>query len=349
MRTRIVLLSFLFTTQVILTFNVRDSLGAVGLKQIQVNSPGEIQLHFDGKISGTQVSTEYVNDIVQLSLRDTTIYPAKILPVKGEVLKKVFAYQYSPKVVRCRFSVDGKAEALKNKVRVDYLGKSIRVQFLDQSMAAQEEGDFKPDTIVASRAGVQPMEEVTESDEKAILEKVRAVGGDIESSEAQDDVKKPTEKKGSHQLTGGKPLPSIWSAFGKMGIVLVLLGAVLALVKKFKSGSNEQMNLVNAIKSFAQGKLQKPDPLIEVVSSHYLDQKKRIAVVKVAGRLLVLGVSSDSINLITQLSESQDSIPESESEFEDLISSKTNEGSKTPVPSSVRSRIRSRLEGLKPL
>lgn len=42
--------------------------------------------------------------------------------------------------------------------------------------------------------------------------------------------------------------------------------------------------------------------MIEVLSTHYLGPKKSIAVVRVAGRVLVLGVSNESINLITQLS-----------------------------------------------
>ena len=58
----------------------------------------------------------------------------------------------------------------------------------------------------------------------------------------------------------------------------------------------------SAVSRIAKKGLGRKGKMIEVVSNHYLGPKKSIAVVRVAGRVLVLGVSNESINLITQLS-----------------------------------------------
>ena len=45
--------------------------------------------------------------------------------------------------------------------------------------------------------------------------------------------------------------------------------------------------------------------MIEVISNHHLGPKKSIAVVRVAGNMLVLGITDDAINLITRISDGQ--------------------------------------------
>jgi flagellar biogenesis protein FliO len=142
------------------------------------------------------------------------------------------------------------------------------------------------------------------------------------------------------------------------------------------------------------GRYGKTGKMIEVVSTHYLGPKKSIAVVKVAGRMLVLGVSQDNISLITQLGATaaldeaavddldlealgvQGVAPRQETRmaereapgtgaraaFGALLADEASRPSATaaarmpampvlapPEPEGVRARIRTRLEGMKPL
>src|SRR4051812_3031830 len=69
------------------------------LKQLQISNGSQIDLLFDGKVQKNQIRTEFFNDIIQLSVQDVSVYPAKISSVNGGALTKIFAYQYAPKLV----------------------------------------------------------------------------------------------------------------------------------------------------------------------------------------------------------------------------------------------------------
>ena len=50
----------------------------LGLKQVQVSDGSQVDILFDGKVNKNQLRTEFFNDIIQISLTDTAVYPAKI-------------------------------------------------------------------------------------------------------------------------------------------------------------------------------------------------------------------------------------------------------------------------------
>jgi flagellar biogenesis protein FliO len=110
--------------------------------------------------------------------------------------------------------------------------------------------------------------------------------------------------------------------------------------------------------------------MIEVMANHYLGPKKSISVVKVQGRLMVLGVTNESINLIAQLPDgaSQDAIAEAaiaqfDLETEAQLSVQPSSGasssgakfsdalaqSQSKPRLKTRDMIRNKLEGMKPL
>jgi flagellar biogenesis protein FliO len=184
---------------------------------------------------------------------------------------------------------------------------------------------------------------------------------EIKMNEVPDSNSKP-------RLTSSKPLPAIWSVLGKLGAVILLLCLLAALVKKAKS-TPAGMTWLLKVGKFAQKKLNKDRDMIQVISTHHLDPKKSLAVVKVAGRLLVLGVTHEAINLITQIPGEGDaaSFLDGESDlgftptkfsedpaFADFLGLAKGKGiaSREEPPSlvpSARSRIKNRLEGLKQL
>jgi flagellar protein FliO/FliZ len=174
--------------------------------------------------------------------------------------------------------------------------------------------------------------------------------------------------------------------------VLALFGVLALGLKKILLSDNHALGknskILGAVSRFAQKSLGKDRRMVEVVSTHHLGPKKSIAIVKIAGRTMVLGVSNESINLITHLSDGDTSWDEAAvqaeeenfalpnipngtgaiaagpSVFSSLLQSETTKpklpGQKAPLtpvagPSKpmasngIRSQIRSRLEGLKPL
>lgn len=373
------------------------------LKQVQVSNSAQIDLLFDGKISKSQIQTEFFNDIIQLSIVDVTVYPAKISSVNGGLLTKVFAYQYAPRLVRCRLSVTGKAEDYKDRLVINTSGKIATIRINNPTTSVEEKIDqvsvqssapmripSSPNTMVNHSVETNPKVKVEktiaesdhfDTDEKKLL--ARVINAPVQRSNTQvvgsaDSKNKPTHQK---LLGSQKPLPSISGILMKLAIVLGIFGVFVVILKKImgvRASSSTSLKIpgvsdreiVNALGNkngvrgvfsslgrFAQhglgrlGKFGNKEQMIEVLSNHHLGPKQSIAVVRVCGKKMVLGIANDSISLISQLADNQEKDGDDfdldrNTAFSELL---TLEKSKPVMSDGVRARIRTRLEGLKPL
>jgi len=290
----------------LIAFSAADARALTTLKKIQITDGARVDLFFDAKVSSGQVRTEFVNDIIQLSLEDVSIYPAKITSIAGADLTKVFAYQYTPKLVRARFTVKGKAESYKGRLTLENNGKVLTLKIAPGSS----------DQVVTSASQavrVEPMD----GDQKALLEKVMKA-----AEEAPKPPKKlatPLAAPAASPITTGKPLPSPWRSLAMLGAVLALFCGTLFGIKKFSRGGG--VKNIQRHKAFT-GFLSRigvgsTSKMIEVVSTHHLGPKKSISVVRVGGRTLVLGITNDSINLITQIEDRPGAAARAVQEFDE--------------------------------
>lgn len=324
-------------------FLATQASAAVSLNQVEIIGGNELNLILSEKLDKSQVEPEFSGEIIQLSLDNVTIYPSKIIPVDGGLITKVFVYQYSPKQVRCRISVKGKAEEYRDRIQLTPNGKTLQFKIAPTKASAPAKVTA-PKEITAKPAGDKLVGD--KIDEDLLLDKVLKAPSvhPIQESHKQEQV-----EKNSPQLTSGKSLPPLAPVFLKLGMVILLFVAVAFAIKVLK---NKKFGALASTLKKKDGKI------IEVVTSHYLGPKKSITLVRVAGRLLVLGVSSESIQLITELNDSLDRhLDESDlDDFSDVLSAEKVKPSLGPTVHSqiaksdgVRSMIRSRLEGLKPL
>jgi flagellar biogenesis protein FliO len=359
------------------------------LKQVQITNGSQVDLLFDGKISKDQIRTEFFNDIIQVSLTDAAVYPAKISSVNGDAMTKIFAYQYAPRLVRCRISVKGKAEDFKDAFAVKPSGKMLTLKL----GAGVDSLTLQSSAPLAAPKSTEI--KISESEERALLEKVLKAGPAPAPIEAKEPAKETPKKRESaskessskeksevsKSLTSGKPLPSLWGAFGKLAIVLGIFLAAAFAFRKYKTSEFGSKSLMSgAIARFAKGKLGGSSKMIEIISTQYLGPKQSIAVVKISGRTMVLGISQDSINLISQLGGEADlndseeidgllpAIPTASTpaagtmaagtpRFSDLLGIEATKPQARVAPqgpsmtssNEVRERIKSRLEGFKTL
>ena len=351
------------------------ALALTTLKQVQVSNGSQIDLLFDGKISKGQLKTEYFNDIIQISMTDVAVYPAKISSINGGDLTKVFAYQYAPKLVRCRISVRGKAEDYKDRFKVVTTapgGKVItlaleggkhsgsdsistaaaapnrspaieKAAHAETVAKAAEKAAEKTSEKGAEKSNDKVAEKGMDAEEKALLERVmsgsapaaaattekvaqndRKSDKDSERSEKKADKKDDSKVKAQGTgLGNARPLPSFTGLFVKLGAVLALFGLIALAVRKFMnlkqhgaieaavSGGKPARGVAGALSRFARSGLgrisgigSKPR-MIEVLSTQHLGPKNSIAVVRVMEQVLVLGITADAINLITQVGEGE--------------------------------------------
>lgn len=305
------------------------------LKQVQISGGDQIDLLFDKKVAPGQIKVEFFNDIVQLVIHDASVYPAKISSVSGTVLSKVFAYQYSPRVVRTRLTVRGKAEDFQARFKMTPHGRIVTLTFpslvTESTSGAKATTGSKQATATPSvsekstgtHSSIQAASQGLDAQEKKLLEKVQAgspsrsgagVTPPVSESQASSLGTSPAARpvvatqKNSGDLGLKKSGPSakraVFVLLGMVGILLVVAWVVSrakrASQSSSKSETRTQRKLLRAISRFA-GKPSGGGPEIQVISNHSLGAKKSIAVVKVGGQMLVLGVSEDSINLITPL------------------------------------------------
>lgn len=334
-----------------LALSSSQALALTTLRKVQVTDGSQINLFFDKEIGKNQIRTEFFRDIIQISLNGVSVYPAKITSVSGTELKKVFAYQYTPKTTRCRLTIDGSAEEFQDRVQVEAKGKLISIRIKEPK---------KIDQIAHSAA------KSMSTSEEALLERVKK-GEPAKQEIAEGD--KPidavaSEGESEERLTTSKPLPSPFRAFGALGLILLVFAAAVAVLRKAKKSGIKRHKGIGGILAKMGGISGTNNQMVEIISNHHLGPKKSIAVARIGGRTMVLGVTDESINLITEIAD------DGASSFEEMgegpkLPSKSHKGSgaiagtkssqfseilgvETAKPS-VRAQIKSRLEGFKPL
>lgn len=310
------------------------------LKTIDSKNVGSIQLQFDGDVSSNQVKTDFFRDIVQVSVEQSSVHPAQIQPILNEKVKKVFAYQYTPTLVRFRFTVVGSAETYKDKVRVKAEGNMVIVAFVDQEIYPAVEDD--PEIGAANMAPIEAVDKVTPLPADTIQVSQSA------TTQANDGV---APKNDPIKLTSGRDIGNPFRAFGWLAVCLAAFGAAAILLKRF--------GLKGFFGKILAKRIGNKVDMVEVISTHALGPKQSITIARVAGRLLVLGVTGESIQLITELGEnangglrasSNQSVGglEVSDTFTDLLTTAAAkprlDGQKASV---IRERIKSKIEGLK--
>jgi len=339
--------------------------GSTVLNQVEVGGNGDVKLSFSNNVPSDHVNTEFVDDSIQVSVDDATIYPPKIIPVSNSWIKKVFVYQFSANQVRCRITVQGKAETYKDRFLMNTEGMSVALHVdggrnISNSEKSRSMGSSSSSSVRSGDSSSTDSEKNApvgdELDEDQLLDKVIHSSPAASSSQSSQPSQTGQVQNSKLPLAGGKPLPAMGPVMVKIGLVLCLVLACLAGLKKFTSGKwnlGDKLGLVN-------GTRKKTAKLVDVLSSHYLGPKKTITLVRVAGRILVLGVTDSSISLITEIhdgkyDEKYSGLEDAKAtDFSDLLSSEEikptpQQFTADPTNGGVRSMIRNRMEGLKQL
>ena len=300
--------------------SVSAQAGSLTVRDIHLVSNNKIEIILDGVTQKGNLDIDYVRDIVQFSIQNSTIYPAKI--VHADVanhessFSKVFAYQYAPNLVRVRFNVEGQAQDYKGKVKWFQKGKSIVVQFPEVSVSSKVKQDANSDS------------QLEEKKERSLLAKVlgqdKPVENKIEVIKEEQGVKAAPEKKGVHHpaklsahdtevdagipknnekvnLGGQKNGPSVLRSFLAMFAIVGGLGLFLLYIKKKKNGPQAKKIGESWFSDFLPDSMKKQKSWIEVLGTHSLGPKQSIVVVRIRGQQLVLGVTQDNVQLITQI------------------------------------------------
>ncbi|MBS1958661.1 MAG: flagellar biosynthetic protein FliO [Bdellovibrionales bacterium] len=278
--------------------------GTQTIREITLAGDNGIEIQFDSPISKKMLDYDYVRDIAQLTIRNATIYPARILHPEKKTFNKVFAYQYAPSLVRVRFNVEGQASQFQGKIISKIDGNRLTVKFPLATVAAP---------VVAEEKSAKKDDD---SNDRALLDKVLASSDDKDEKPVKEEKKSKTEKsltgnKKSNSpaasLGGAKPGQSVFRSIMAMALIVGGLGLVLVWVKRKKTAQATRVGNGWLSSLIPQG-MRKQKSLIEVVGQQALGPKQSITVVRIRGQQFVLGVSQDSVHLISQIDSNEDEV-----------------------------------------
>jgi hypothetical protein len=310
---------------VFIFFSIQSEAGSQNLARlnhVNLDQPGKIELDFNMAISETDIQVEYFRNIIQISLNHSSVYPAKIIPVHGGEISRLFAYQYTPELVRCRLTVDGNAEDYKGRFSFEVNGNKLKLWLHDKKVAQK-------DTLKVTRASAVPFEMSTGEQElldEVLLAEEEELFGNLQKARSTSIV------------------PFWWIPL----FLVTLIGGgffVKSLCKRNRSIAD----------IFLKATGVKGKEKFEVLGTHYVGPKKSVTMIRVRNRTLVLGVTDANINALTEFEggvESEEELSFSETEAPEKFSDMIKDLSARPsldLSQRVRDEIRRKTVGMKEL
>lgn len=277
---------------------------------------------------------------IQFDFPEAFVIPAKrSISTQDSMVSQVFAGQLDPQTLRVRLVLGEGRYEVKDNVHLERKGNSLIIRVdkepkdvLDKFLAKVKQAKATEPKAAASKpvetkvkpvpvspvakplpvvAPVVEEEETPPIESKAQVEKAKpeSLGNSEDSAEAapritESAVPAPVAKAEAKPVNGQEKagdflnykdptipeppslLASGWKMFYTLAMVLALMFFIFYVFKK--------VVLKNSV-------LGGNDKLVKVLSTGFLGPKKTIALVEVAGEVLVLGISDDNISLLTQI------------------------------------------------
>ncbi len=298
------------------------------LRHVEITRDGEeLLMRFDFKNPIRQkLEPNFFKRSVQLDFALTYVDPPKRhYPVNESPITQVYVSQFDSRLMRVRFILADENSLDRRHFKFRKAGKSLEVRIKAPGSPYDEELDRLIERAVgaSSRPPViekkEPENKTIESEpatekpvastirkkkEKPRIKKVAFTGSDVQPlGEVKESEIKKLKKSTPLKLRdqGKEPLvlagnekseegDSLWgSAFKMLSTLAFVIGLMFLVFYIFKKVVAKQ------------GMFGTADKPIRVISTGFLGPKKSIAMVEVAGRVLILGVANDQITLLSSL------------------------------------------------
>ncbi len=308
------------------------------------------------------VSVDFERNFIQLSLQGVSAYPARTESINQASLEKVFTYQYQPDLARARVLLKSAASAIKDKASWEVIGKSVRITVKGQAVAVSDSlqttaastssADTEEDRIV------QEILNETNSTKAASIPAATAASAASAKKAALTSEETPLFSTKSNSADGvqakDKESPAT-RIFASLLLVIGIIGASAVAYRRFALGKGLGLPF------------QKQPKVIDVISTQALGPKRSVALIKVLDQYMVVGMAGDGMSLLANLGSDvkiekfidQTGPGASFSDaFDnamagDIIPGKLNGtgavAQKSGVGLGIRSSIKKRMEGFKPL
>ncbi len=229
---------------------------------------------FDKSVEGISHKLNFINETVQIDFSGAEIKEGrKFQKVQKNKVKSLYMYQLARETLRVRVIYDGiKAGRFKGLVNVVTRDKTVtvKVQLPVENDVASKKGhvDWNSQSIIKAKSLERSL-----SQKMTINKKVSLSEEKTPLLKKQHDKKKSTESGGLVQM------------------LLSLLAVAFLLAMSFLG-----------IKRWLKNKkVQLTDSKIRVLTQHSVGSRKSLAIIRVAGETMLIGITNQNINMIKSL------------------------------------------------
>lgn len=280
------------------------------------------KLIFDRPLQGNEYSVEYINETVQVNIPGAEVSGKKrFQPYKGKLVRNLYTYQVDEDLLRHRIILKQgeKAIQFKKKIQMEKKGSSLIVRIPQKSTAMSSIIKELPEKIKIKETAPVVAKDVIDEEEEEMKRLILAASQvtsvqakpsvsekAINSYQSSKNKKQKVESKKTKDLVESeipvlvkkeekKASGSIYMRllFSFVIVGLLGLGAFLGL-KKYRH----------------QGLLKNSHTSIKMTNQHYLGPKKSLAIVRVAGESILIGITDQNISHIKTLSLMDEEVPE---------------------------------------
>ncbi len=305
----------IFTTIIIFFFSQVSSASAPLFESAKTFKQGTsliTELQFNQPVEANKASIEFINETIQINIRDAAIATAKLnQPIQDERAESLFVYQAEPNLLRTRIiykkstpaqefdghvdltAVDGKiiitvkdpnaavtadkaSEPLRLMPPVD-LNSMLEPKISAESPLQQSAASILEDEFLANQKTAP-----TVSNETLAEKSASPLTGDEKQSLKESEIPLSLEKTKS-----AAQQESPWMRMILSLIVVSVVGLIAVIVAK----------------RYAKAKVPGLSKVqIQVVSQQALGPKRSLMVIRVAGEDILIGVTDHNVSLIKSLS-----------------------------------------------
>ncbi len=244
------------------------------------------ELSFDQDVSADMVSLDYINETVQINLSKASMDKSISTKVSDDKVSSVYTYRLDNGSVRSRiiYKKGIQASEFQNSTASEIQGNKIIVKVSDRAVAAvaQASDKLSDEDMAQAAQWIETADKKSAEDAKIIEAK------DLEN------------KKESEIPVLAAKAEAVEKKSSSTSRVLLSLGLVLGLLFGFSV----------FLKKFLRKTPLKKNSQIKVLTQHYLGPKKSLAIIRVAGESMLIGVTDNNINLIKTLALLDEEIPQ---------------------------------------
>lgn len=284
--------------------------GRAVLKEVSAHqSKDELRFDFafDRPVSINNLPFQFIRQTIQLDLPNVILArnKKKLVQVNGEEISKIVVFAQGSDRVRSQIVLKSGLQAKKFEplihVEKDRSILRIKIERKESSRETKEETrDEAATTLVVRPTGLggEPTPSL-EDQLKASLPSQASVESADKNADKNADTKEPKLAPESEiplaSAPVNRPAESSWRKMAlAVAIVLGLGAATLIALRRYTRTNTSK---VEATK-------------IKIVSQHHLGPKKSLALVRVAGESMLIGVTDNNISLIKSLSLLDEELPE---------------------------------------